>query len=218
MARPRVALVIPAFNEAATIHAVVRSVLQFGTVVVVDDASSDGTGDAAERAGAVVLRNARNLQYDGSLDVALRWASDRGYEYAISMDADSQHDPDDIPKFIAAIEQGADLVSGIRPAPARIAEGWVRAAGRLLWGLEDPLCGMKAYRLSWFQRYGAFDTYRSIGTELAIRMACDGATVAQTGISVRARRGASRFDTSFKANLRILRALIIGCWRHRGAS
>jgi glycosyltransferase involved in cell wall biosynthesis len=128
MVRPRVALVIPAFNEAATIHAVVRSVLQFGTVVVVDDASSDGTGDAAERAGAVVLRNARNLQYDGSLDVALRWASDRGYEYAISMDADSQHDPDDIPKFIAAIEQGADLVSGIRPAPARIAEGWSSSA------------------------------------------------------------------------------------------
>ena len=214
MDRSRVAIVIPAFNEEATIARVVTDTGQYGHVIVVDDASTDETGSIAERAGALVIRNSKNLQYDGSLGVGLQTALDHGYEFALTLDADGQHPAGDIPKFLMALEQGADLVLGIRPSPARFAERCFRVMGRLLWGVEDPLCGMKAYRMSWLKHYGVADTYRSIGTQQTISALRAGARMQQIPITIHARNDRSRFGGIVRANLRITRALAISVWRY----
>ena len=214
MDRSRVAVVIPAFNEAATIARVVTDAAQHGDVIVVDDASTDETGTIAERVGASVIRNPKNLQYDGSLGVGLEAALHKGYEFAVTMDADRQHDSSDIPKILQALEQGTDLVLGVRPRAARIAECWFRIVGKLLWGMDDPLCGMKGYRLSWLTRCGVADTYRSIGTQRAIQAIRAGARMRQIPITVHARNDGSRFGGIVSANLRITRALAIGIWRY----
>jgi glycosyltransferase involved in cell wall biosynthesis len=219
MVRSGVAIVIPARNEEATIADVVASVRKLGTVIVVDDASSDDTGRVAEQAGAFVVRNAFNIQYDASLGVGLNLALARGHQFAITMDADGQHQAADVTKAVVALAEGADIVSGIRPRPVRVAERLSRLVGRCLWGLNDPMCGLKGYRLSWLKRYGNFDTYSSVGTELALKMVLDGALLYQLNIAVRPRIGTQpRFDRPLKANLKILRALLIGALRYgRGA-
>lgn len=206
--RSRVALVVPALNEASTISSVVAAAQQYGQIIVVDDASTDGTGKIANQAGALVIRNRINLQYEGALEVGLRTALTQDYDYVVTVDADGQHDPSDIPKVIAALHEGADLVIGIRPEPARIAERWFGFVGRRLWGIEDPLCGLKGYRLSWLRRYTIFDTYRSIGTELSIRMIQDGARFHQLPISILGRRQQPRFGGRLKANWRIAQAMV----------
>ena len=190
----------------------VSAARQYGQVIVVDDASTDGTGGIALQSGAIVKRNSSNLQYDGALEVGLRTALEQGYEYAVTLDADGQHDSSDLPRVIAALHEGADLVVGIRPEPARMAEGVFGIVGRRLWGIDDPLCGLKGYRLSWLPRYDAFDTYRSIGTYLAIRMVEDGARVRQIPISIQPRPNQPRFAGRLKANWKITRALTMAVW------
>ena len=192
----------------------IANVQQYGQVIVVDDASSDRTGAIAAQSGALVKRNPINLQYDGALEVGLKTALDEGYEYAVTLDADGQHEARDILGLLAALSQGADLVVGIRPEPARIAEAWFAMVGRWLWGLRDPLCGMKAYRLSWLERYGTLGTHRSIGTELAIRMLRDGAEVKQIPINIHSRRDRPRFGGSISANFKIMRALAFDVWHY----
>ena len=68
MGRPNLVIIIPAKNEAKTIGKIVRQSIKFGDVVVIDDASSDGTGKISSRNGAKTLKNKKNLFYDGSLN------------------------------------------------------------------------------------------------------------------------------------------------------
>lgn len=111
-----VCVVIPAYNEAGRIGGVVRAVREYlPDVVVVDDCSTDGTGGEAREAGALVLRHPENRGKGAALktglDQAVRW----GHDAAITMDGDGQHDPGDIPRFIArALQTGADIVIGTR--------------------------------------------------------------------------------------------------------
>ena len=93
----RVIAVIPAFNEAKTIAAVVQGLrAHVAEVIVVDDHSSDATGDEARRAGAIVLRNNANLGYDGSLNAGFAEAARRGADIILTFDADGEHDATEI--------------------------------------------------------------------------------------------------------------------------
>lgn len=207
MDRSRVAIVIPALNEAATIAAVVAGVSGCGRAIVVDDGSTDATAALARAAGAEVVRHARNLGYDDALNSGFAHADALGCEYAITCDADGQHDTRQIAEFIALLDQGHDLVLGVRDRRARVAERVFAVVARRLWGLSDPMCGMKGYRMSLYRRHRAFDTVRSIGSELAIRGAAAGLRVAERRAPVRERVDSPRFGSGLRANLRILRAL-----------
>ncbi len=96
-------VVVPGYNEAGRIGAVVTGVLAHCPhVVVVDDGSRDGTADEAERAGAHVIRHAANRGKGAALQSGLDYALKSGFDFAITMDADGQHDPADLPAFIKA--------------------------------------------------------------------------------------------------------------------
>ena len=98
-----VAVVIPAYNEAATIADIVRRARQqVERVIVVDDGSGDDTAARAEAAGAVVLRQADNRGKGASLWRGMRYAVERGADAVVTLDADGQHRPEDIPKLLAA--------------------------------------------------------------------------------------------------------------------
>lgn len=121
--RARTALVIPAFNAAAHLAAVIQAAsehIPVSRAVVVDDGSTDGTGDVARRTGAVVLAHATNKGKGVALETGILCAAERGWEYAITMDADGQHDPREIPLFLEkAAQTGADIVVGNRMAARR---------------------------------------------------------------------------------------------------
>ncbi len=127
-------VIIPAFNEAGTIAEVVRSVhraLPGAPVLVVDDHSNDGTSLDAAAAGARVLRLKKHLGLAGCLQAGYSMARDQGFEIVIRVDGDGQHEADDIPNMLRAMDvTGADVVIGSRfAANGRWSTTLPRAAG-----------------------------------------------------------------------------------------
>ena len=132
-------------------------------VLVIDDSSPDGTGEAAERLGAElgfvdVLHRERREGLGPAYIAGFRRALDDGAELVLEMDCDFSHDPADVPRLIAAAEEGADLVLGSRYVPGGSVVDWglVRRAisrGAALYtalflnmGVSDPTGGFKCYR------------------------------------------------------------------------
>lgn len=112
----RVLVMIPALNAAPSIGRIVAECRQQSdSVVVVDDGSIDGTGDIARQAGAVVLRHEVNRGKGAALKTGFAWAIANGFDGVVTLDADGQHLPGEIPKILAArAESGADLIIGGR--------------------------------------------------------------------------------------------------------
>lgn len=212
---PYLAAVIPALNEERSIGEVVRQASQRALVIVVDDGSNDNTALLAGAAGAYVVSHPENRGYDDALETGLQKAISLGCTFAVTIDADGQHDPTILNRFLDEFEAGADLVVGRRDHRQRWSEVLFCVIGRLVWGLNDPLCGMKGYRLSALDKIDDLNSYQSIGTELAIRLIVDGARVRQLNIKTRRRHGISRFGGDFKANRRICYALWRGLMQFR---
>lgn len=93
---------IPAYEEGPRIAAVVSGARRHLPVIVVDDGSSDDTAEQATAAGATVLRQVPNAGKGAALRLGFRHALDTGCEAAVTLDADGQHDPDEIPRFLEA--------------------------------------------------------------------------------------------------------------------
>lgn len=112
----KVFALVPALNAEQSIGDVVRDCrAQLDTVVVIDDGSTDRTGDAARANGAIVLRHEVNQGKGASLKTGFKYAVDNGFDGVVTLDADGQHLPSEIPKILAAHnESGADLVIGGR--------------------------------------------------------------------------------------------------------
>ena len=140
------AAVIPCFNESASIAALVAAVRrQLPSVLIVDDGSTDATAQLAGKAGAVVLRHARNLGKGAALRTGLARAREQGFEWVVMLDGDGQHAPEDLPALWCCAEQtGARLVIGNRMDEAhkmlwlrRLVNRWMsrmisRRAGKFL--------------------------------------------------------------------------------------
>ncbi|MDZ4368823.1 MAG: glycosyltransferase [Afipia sp.] len=209
MERHRTAVLIPAHREGGTISAVVAAAVRQARVIVVDDCSPDDTGVKAAAAGAVVVHNTVNLGYEGSLNRAFEKAMEMGFEFAITMDADGEHDPALIAMFRDILETGqVPLLLGVRPRKQRLAETIMGLYVKARFGVDDILCGMKGYDLRLFSDNGGFDRTGSIGTELALNSLRRGASFRQLPVSGTPRRDAPRFDRRWRANWRILRALV----------
>jgi glycosyltransferase involved in cell wall biosynthesis len=99
-----VVAIVPAFQEGPRIAAVVDASRRYLPVVVVDDGSTDDTAARAEAAGATVLREVTNAGKGAALRAGFRYALEQGAEVVVTLDGDGQHDPSEIPLFLAAYE------------------------------------------------------------------------------------------------------------------
>ena len=115
--RKRIAIV-PVLNEAETIGRVIREIRAVDPdfeIVVVDDGSDDGTGELAEAAGARLLKLPFNLGIGGAVQTGYRYALANGFDIAVQIDGDGQHDPSQLPRILEPLAAGeADIVIGSR--------------------------------------------------------------------------------------------------------
>lgn len=209
MDRFQLAIVVPAHREAETIGSVVREAKSYGTVLVVDDCSPDATAKTAEAAGAIVLRNQRNLGYEGTLSRGIAEAALMGFPHAVSMDADGEHDPALLEEFRRILlHQDVPLVLGVRVRTQRFAESVMGCYVQARFGVRDILCGMKGYNLDTLgPPCGTAYAGGRIGTELAIRALRQGFPYREVAVHGAARKDQPRFGGGVKPNLAILQAL-----------
>jgi glycosyltransferase involved in cell wall biosynthesis len=145
-------------NEAASIGSLVRQVRQIlPTVLVIDDGCADETASEARRAGAEVIQHPMNLGKGAALATGLRHAHRRGFSWALLMDGDGQHSPQDLPAFFhTADATNAALVIGNRlgspgemPWLRRVVNRWMsrRLSRRAGVALPDSQCGLRLIEL-----------------------------------------------------------------------
>lgn len=214
----RSVVVLPTYNEAENIGLflqAVRAAAPTTDVLVVDDNSPDGTGRIAEEVGAEVggVEVLHRPDKDG-LGSAYREGFARvlhgGYDVVVSMDADFSHDPARIPEFVAAIEDGADLVIGSRyvtgggttdwPIHRQLLSKWGNAYTRSILGVgaRDCTSGYRAYRATALASIDPTSTSAegyAFLTELVRRLTSQGAAVVEKPIIFRDRtRGKSKMS------------------------
>ena len=143
-------VVVPARDEAPTVERLVQGAARCAgcEVLVVSDASTDGTASAARRGGARVIELPLHLGAWGATQAGLRYALRHGFDTVITLDADGQHDPKSLPGLIAAqAHGGADVVIGTYPerlsTAKRLAWHWFRTLTGL--AIEDLTSGLRVY-------------------------------------------------------------------------
>lgn len=192
--RLTVGALIPAFNAAASVGRVVAGVRPLlPLVVVVDDGSADDTSAVAKQAGAIVERHDPNQGKGAALLTGFRALAAQGATHALTLDADGQHLPDQIPLLLAASEQQpAALVVGVRQKagqPIRwinrfgnaVADGLMARIARQQ--LPDTQCGFRIYPLAPILALGTAGARFDFETEVLLRAARKGIPI--LGVPVR---------------------------------
>ena len=115
MQKTPILALIPAWSEEIHIAPVVETTRNHLDALVVDDGADDETPVLATAAGATVVSQDKNLGKGRALVTGFNWAMERGYDAVLSLDADGQHDPNEIHKFLKAYcEDAGDLITGRR--------------------------------------------------------------------------------------------------------
>jgi glycosyltransferase involved in cell wall biosynthesis len=182
---------LPVYNEEKYVQGVLQEVRRYSSeVLVVDDGSTDGTpGLLAQERDLHIVRHAVNRGYGAALATAFEFAQREGYDVVVTIDCDGQHEPQRIPRFVAAC-QGVDIVSGSRylkqypgdsqpPAQRRWVNQCVTAElnRRLGYQLTDAFCGFKAYRVAALRHLSVREAGYAMPLELWVQAAAAGLSV-----------------------------------------
>ncbi len=218
---PEVSVVIPAYNEGHAIGGLVEAIRgiagQQAEIIVVDDGSTDATADQAAAAGAVIVRLGSN-QGKGA---ALR----RGFEesagtWVVTIDADGQDDPDDLPALLEAARNGADLVIGSRFV-GTLHDGAISPLNALatrafntlinvLFGasITDSQAGFRCFSSELLAKLGSVATEYEIETEMLLLSLRAGATVVEVPVNRYPRSGGDTSFSRIRHGFRILGTIV----------
>ncbi len=180
--------IIPAYNARETIAGVVRGVLrQLGSVIVADDGSTDGTAEMAREAGAEVIVLRENRGKGNALRTLFAEARRRGFSAVIAVDADGQHDVDDIPSFLRVHREHPEaIITGSRMGrpgeiPAHrhnsmlVARFFISLAANQF--IEDTQCGFRLYPLSMIESFSLLKERYVTETEILMKAGDSGRAI-----------------------------------------
>jgi glycosyltransferase involved in cell wall biosynthesis len=219
---PSVTVVIPCLNEAGTIAECVRRAREAlrrldgpGDVLVVDNGSDDGSGELAREAGARVIEE-RRRGYGSAYLAGFAAASG---DYLVMIDADLTYDFADIPRFVAELDSGCELVignrlNGVQPgamgALSRIGNPLLSGFLNLLYRtpVGDAHCGLRALRREILPRLALHSTGMEFASEMVIRATRAGLKVREVPIELHVRKGESKLSP-FRDGWRHLRLILV---------
>lgn len=203
-------VVIPVYNEEKTVFKIIFEVKNYvKNILVVNDNSTDKTKTILEKLPVLILNNKRNLGYAKTLEKGLISAFQKNADYAITFDADGEHNATDLPKVLKIIEKyQPDLIIGNRSRKNRFMEHIFGIYSKICFGFSDPLCGFKVYKKDVFQKYGFLENVYTIATQFTFQAIKDGVNFKEVNINSEKRQDQARFANSLKGNLYELKALI----------
>jgi glycosyltransferase involved in cell wall biosynthesis len=214
---------IPAWNEAGRLGPIVEATRAQLPVLVVDDGSADETAAVAEGAGAMVVRHSENQGKGVALLTGFAWALEREYEAVLTLDADGQHDPADIPKFLAAYAAGAgDLIVGRRnfshmPFPRRYTNpfgSWLlsQALGTRIY---DNQSGFRLHSRGFLESLDLTTTGFELEVEVIVQAVLQGTRIGWVDIRTIYGIGKKSYFHPIKDSARFLE-MVWWAWRERG--
>jgi glycosyltransferase involved in cell wall biosynthesis len=218
-------VVIPSYNEAATVREVAaRARRQCSNVIVVDDGSDDGTAQALAGLDVTVLRNDENCGKAGSLTRGFDHALAHGAASVMTLDADGQHAPEEIPSFLErTVQYPAAFIIGARRRDQRRASFWRYAANRIAdfwigWAagkpIEDSQSGFRLYPAQLLRAvmipHGRQESF-VYESEILIEAARRGFDVRNVAVSVSSRSGPS--PSHFRPLLDIAKIVRMVAWK-----
>ncbi len=188
-------IIVPVYNNVGTINGVVQRILRFcQDVIVVDDGSTDGSSDSLETLGVIVVRYGKNRGKGYALKTGFKEAKSRGFERAITIDADGQHFPEDIPVFATEAKAHPDaMLVGSRnlrmenmPGGNTFANKFSNFWFRLQTGvnLPDTQSGFRLYQLNRIGKLHLLTSRYEAELELLVSLCWKGVRMQPVGINV----------------------------------
>jgi glycosyltransferase involved in cell wall biosynthesis len=223
---PNLLTVIPARNEAATVAEIVRRVRAAvgGDVLVVNDASDDDTSAQARKAGAVVLDLPLRLGAWGAAQTGLRYARRNRYAVALTLDADGQHHPEELPRLVSAwLASGANVAIGTFPQRLSRAKRLAWRYFRLITGIgvQDFTSGLRVYDRRAIRalagREASLLDYQDLGVLMLLRQRGLRLAEVPTPMSQR-RNGGSRVFSSWPMVWRYMLHTTVLCFAQIGTA
>jgi len=191
---PKVLVGMPAYNEGKYLGSLILQARQHADeVIVVDDGSTDHTAKVAELAGAKVVRHGENKGYGMAIRTILAEAKKQNADVLVILDADSQHNPEEIPSLIRAVSEGFDVVIGSRAtqkraiAPyRRLGQGVLSRLTSVASGkkLSDTESGFRAYSRKALTTLELKETGMAVSSEIVSEAAAKGLKITEVPISV----------------------------------
>ena len=221
---PRLLAVIPARNEASTVAEVVRGVIAAtgADVLVVNDASEDATARVAAHAGATVIDLPCRLGAWGAAQTGMRYAQRRGYGLVLTLDADGQHHPQELPALLAEQQRsGANVVIGTFAQRLSLAKRLAWRYFRLLTGIgvQDFTSGLRVYDRravrTLASRHASLLDYQDLGVLMLLRKNGLSLHELPTVMSPR-RQGGSRVFSSWRMVARYMLHTTVLCFAQIG--
>lgn len=201
--KPFVVVGIPANNEENSIAQVILNALKFADAVIVcDDGSTDYTGDIASRLGADVVRHEKRRGYGAAIASLFKRAREFGADILVTLDADGQHDPFEIPRIVKPIlKKKADLVIGsrfVKPKSNSEMPLYRRFGAKLITklvsrssknGISDAQSGFRAYSRKALQELSVSETGMGASVELLMQAGKQGLKVCEVPSSCKYNNG-----------------------------
>jgi len=202
--RTRIIVGMPAYNEAKYIGSIVLQARQYADeVIVVDDGSTDHTVRVARLAGATVVKHEQNEGYGSAIRSLLNEAKQKHADILVILDADSQHNPDEIPRLVEGITRGADIVIGSREMQENRIASYRRIGQKVLSRmtgiasrkrLTDTESGFRAYSRKAITTLELKETGMAVSSEIISEAASKGLQIAEVPISVAYTRDGSTLN------------------------
>jgi glycosyltransferase involved in cell wall biosynthesis len=221
----KVLVALPAYNEAKYIADLVRRSQEHADeVLVVDDGSTDDTTYCANTAGAIVLRHTVNKGYGSAIQSILAEARRRNPDVLVILDADTQHNPEEIPRLVSPVAEGScDLAIGCRnskdiPVFRRVGGRVLGTATRFLSGSKvvDTQCGFRAYSKAAVAWIRPQEKGMAVSSEIVSEATRYGLRIMEVPISVRYTADSSTHNPIAQGFYTLWRLLVIAAKRRTG--
>jgi glycosyltransferase involved in cell wall biosynthesis len=229
----KILVIIPAYNEEGAVGKVVEEIknhLPQVDILVVNDGSTDLTSQKAKARGAVVLDLPFNLGIGGAMQAGYKYADEKGYDIAIQVDGDGQHDPKEIPKLLWILEEKQwDMVIGSRfIADSEYQASTMRRAGISLFSkvisiivgqkITDPTSGFRAVNRKVIQLFASGYPQDYPEPEALVLLSRCGLKMGEVPVSMNQRYFGESSITKIRSVyyiVKVLLAVFVGCFKKR---